>query len=89
MRKGDLKKRSMSIAGHDTSLSLEEGFWAGLKEIAESRAMTLSALVREIDKSRTQENLSSAIRVYVLRYFRTKAAIVQNNLRQGTAYLGG
>jgi predicted DNA-binding ribbon-helix-helix protein len=57
-------KRSIVIAGHKTSISLEDEFWNGLKAIAENRRRTLSGLVAEIDQNR-QGNLSSAIRVFV------------------------
>jgi predicted DNA-binding ribbon-helix-helix protein len=57
-------KRSIVIAGHKTSISLEDEFWNGLKAIAENRRRTLSGLVAEIDQSR-RGNLSSAIRVFV------------------------
>ncbi|MBW7837395.1 MAG: ribbon-helix-helix domain-containing protein [Sphingomonadales bacterium] len=60
-----LKKRSVSIAGHRTSISLEDAFWSALQRIARRRGLTLAALVSEIDSARTG-NLSSALRVYVL-----------------------
>ncbi|WP_199500077.1 ribbon-helix-helix domain-containing protein [Methylovirgula sp. 4M-Z18] len=53
------------IAGHRTSISLEDVFWDGLKRIAAERKMTVPALVAEIDVARPRVNLSSAIRVYV------------------------
>jgi predicted DNA-binding ribbon-helix-helix protein len=71
--KSPVVKRSIVVAGHKTSVSLEEAFWTSMKEISASRSMTLSDLVSEIDKGRKQGNLSSAIRLYVLDYFRTKA----------------
>lgn len=60
-----LKKRSIMIAGHATSVSLEEEFWDVLKEIAERRALSINQLVAEIDLGRGG-NLSSAVRVFVL-----------------------
>ena len=60
-------KRSISIAGHRTSISLEEPFWEGLRAIAAAKGMSVQALVGEIDSSRGEQNLSSAIRVTVLR----------------------
>jgi predicted DNA-binding ribbon-helix-helix protein len=66
-------KRSIVVAGHKTSVSLEEAFWNGMKEISGLRNMTLSELVGEIDGARQQGNLSSAIRLFVLDYFRTRA----------------
>src|ERR671926_1915388 len=63
-------KRSIVIAGHKTSVSLEDAFWQGLKQIANERDMTLSDLVASIDTDRRQGNLSSAIRLFVLDYYR-------------------
>jgi predicted DNA-binding ribbon-helix-helix protein len=59
-------KRSVSIAGHRTSISLEDAFWTELKAIAVKRAVPISALVAAIDAERASANLSSAIRVFVL-----------------------
>jgi predicted DNA-binding ribbon-helix-helix protein len=59
-------KRSIVIGGRKTSVSLEDAFWKGLKEIASARDLTLSALVTNIDSGRTSGNLSSAIRLVVL-----------------------
>jgi predicted DNA-binding ribbon-helix-helix protein len=59
-------KRSLTIAGHRTSVSLEDAFWSRLKAIAKERRLSLSALIAEIDASRGGANLSSAIRVFVL-----------------------
>ena len=71
--KSPVVKRSIVVAGHKTSVSLEEAFWTGMKEISAFRNMTLSELVGEIDSKRQQGNLSSAIRLFVLDYFRTRA----------------
>jgi predicted DNA-binding ribbon-helix-helix protein len=65
-------KRSIFINGRKTSVSLENEFWAGLHEIAKSRKTTAAELVGEIDRQRTTVNLSSAIRIYVYNYFRSK-----------------
>ena len=70
--KSPVVKRSIVVAGHKTSVSLEEAFWNGMKEISAARGLTLSELVGEIDGGRAQGNLSSAIRLYVLNYFRTR-----------------
>lgn len=59
-------KRSLTISGHRTSISLEDAFWRRLKGLAANRALSLSALIAEIDASRGSANLSSAIRVFVL-----------------------
>lgn len=67
-------KRSIIVAGARTSISLEEEFWIGLREIAEVRKISLSEIMGEIDRDRQRSNLSSATRVYVLRFFRTTPA---------------
>jgi predicted DNA-binding ribbon-helix-helix protein len=59
-------KRSIAIAGHRTSVSLEEIFWRELKSTAETRGLSIAALVAEIDAGRRGANLSSAIRVFIL-----------------------
>ncbi len=63
-------KHSLAIAGHRTSISLEEDFWEGLKSIAAQRGLSISALVAEIDSERGDANLSSALRVFVLKSVR-------------------
>ena len=69
-----ITKRSVMIAGHRTSVSLEDPFWAALGEVAASRGQSVQALVGAIDAGRNGENLSSAIRVFVLAAVRTSAA---------------
>ena len=64
-----LAKRSVLVAGHHTSLTLEDVFWGALKDIAAQRGLSVNALVTEIDAGRTG-NLSSAVRVFVLRTLR-------------------
>lgn len=68
--KSPVVKRSIVIAGHKTSVSLEDAFWQGLKQIAGDRNLTLSDLVASIDTERRQGNLSSAIRLFVLDFYR-------------------
>jgi predicted DNA-binding ribbon-helix-helix protein len=68
--KSQVIKRSIVIAGHKTSVSLEEAFWRSLKEIARERGITLSELVASIDSGRRHGNLSSAIRLFVLDHYR-------------------
>jgi predicted DNA-binding ribbon-helix-helix protein len=63
-------KRSLTIAGHRTSLSLEPEFWQALQEIARTEKKTLASIVGELDRTRGSRNLSSAIRVWLFR--RTK-----------------
>jgi predicted DNA-binding ribbon-helix-helix protein len=64
-----MRKRSVVIAGHRTSVSLETAFWSGLKEIAEQRGISVNRLVETIDAARGT-NLSSAIRVFVLQCYK-------------------
>jgi predicted DNA-binding ribbon-helix-helix protein len=73
MNKSPVVKRSIVVGGHKTSVSLEEAFWNGMKEISSLRSMTLSELVGEIDTNRHQGNLSSAIRLFVLDHFKSRA----------------
>ena len=70
--KSPVVKRSIVIAGHKTSVSLEEAFWRGLKDIAVSRGLTLSDMVGAIDAERRHGNLSSAIRLFVLEHYQTR-----------------
>ncbi len=65
-RGASIVKRSIAIAGHRTSVSLEEAFWRELKALARRRGRSVSALVAAIDAERKSANLSSAIRVFVL-----------------------
>ena len=65
-------KRSVVIAGHKTSVSLEDAFWKSFNEIAASRNMTLSDLLATIDSDRQHGNLSSAIRLFVLDHYRAQ-----------------
>jgi predicted DNA-binding ribbon-helix-helix protein len=70
---GESRKRSVVIAGHKTSVSLEPAFWDALKEIAASRKVSVNQIVRDIDTDH-EGNLSSAIRLHILRHYRTLAA---------------
>jgi predicted DNA-binding ribbon-helix-helix protein len=70
--KSAVVKRSVVIAGHKTSVSLEGAFWTALKEIAAGQQQTLSDLVEAIDAQRRQGNLSSAIRLFVLDHYRAR-----------------
>jgi predicted DNA-binding ribbon-helix-helix protein len=63
-------KRSIVVAGHKTSVSLEDEFWKAVKEIASERDLTLSELVGKVESEREFGNLSSAIRLFVLRFYR-------------------
>ncbi len=70
MAASSLRKRSVTVAGHSTSFSLEEEFWQDLHRIAKQRNLSLNALVSSIDAARAG-NLSSALRVFVLECYRS------------------
>jgi predicted DNA-binding ribbon-helix-helix protein len=74
-------KRSIVIAGHKTSISLEDAFWKSLKEIAGERNMTLQGLVGEIDANREHDNLSSAIRLFVIGVYRDRIELAKAGRR--------
>ena len=87
--KSSVVKRSIVVAGHKTSVSLEDAFWRGLKEIAGRRDMTLSDLVAAIDGERRHGNLSSAIRLYILDHYRGQVnGILREVVEVPTAPLG-
>ncbi|HEY5794996.1 MAG TPA: ribbon-helix-helix domain-containing protein [Bosea sp. (in: a-proteobacteria)] len=67
------RKRSLTIAGHRTSVSLEEPFWDALKEIAAAEELTVAALIAQVDSGREAVNLSSALRLYVLAHYKRLA----------------
>lgn len=73
-----MRKRSVTIDGHRTSISLEDAFWAELSALAKARGLSLNALVAEIDRSRESApepvNLSSALRLHVLDQLRGRSA---------------
>ncbi len=69
-----MEKRSITIAGHRTSISIEDPFWQALADIAASRRMSIAALIAEIDRKRPEAGgLSSAIRLHVLAWYKTSA----------------
>jgi predicted DNA-binding ribbon-helix-helix protein len=68
--KSQVVKRSINFTGRRTSITLEDAFWNGVKEIAASRAVTVPNLVNSINCERQHANLSSAVRLFVLRYYR-------------------
>jgi predicted DNA-binding ribbon-helix-helix protein len=68
-------KRSIIMNGHKTSVSLENEFWHGLREIAEQEHTTVQTLVEQIDRDRNTCNLSSAIRLFVLNHFRVREKV--------------
>jgi predicted DNA-binding ribbon-helix-helix protein len=68
-----LKKRSVTISGHSTSISMEDEFWSAFDQIAQSQKKSMANLISEIDeKRRDDQNLSSAIRVYILKQLQNK-----------------
>jgi len=69
-----MQKRSLTIAGHATSIALEPEFWVGLEAMAASRHAALTALIRGIDETRETPNLSSALRLAVLRWYQERPA---------------
>jgi predicted DNA-binding ribbon-helix-helix protein len=75
--KSPVVKRSVVLGGHKTSVSLEDEFFKGLKEIAGRRHMSLSDLVGAIDAQRQQGNLSSALRLFVLEFYRRQIPDVE------------
>ena len=74
-RKSTVLKRSVWVADRQTSVSLEDAFWLSLKEIASMHDMTLSELMTTIDSERQHRNLSSAIRVFVLEFYRQQIPV--------------
>ncbi len=78
-------KRSLSIKGHRTSISLEEPFWDELRALAAARAEPVAALVARIDAGRGEANLSSAIRVFVLESLRAARAPGNASAGEGEA----
>jgi len=83
--KSAVVKRSIVIGGHKTSVSLEDAFWKGLKEIASKREVTLSQLVGSIDSERRHGNLSSGLRLFVLDYYRSIIGQVPANRESNLA----
>lgn len=78
-------KRSFSLAGHRTSISLEAAFWDALREAAKAEGVPLAALVARIDQERGGAGLSGAVRVWVLDYFMRKA---EGRMAPGTGAAG-
>jgi predicted DNA-binding ribbon-helix-helix protein len=69
-----VKKRSIVIGSHKTSVSLEDSFWTCLKQIAHDRATTVAELIAVLDATRKGGNLSSTIRVFLLNHYRNNVA---------------
>ena len=85
--KSAIVKRSIVIAGHKTSVSLEDAFWSDLKNIARAQQASLSNIVAQIDKARQHGNLSSAIRLFVLDRIRAPERDRTNGLQVEAAAL--
>jgi predicted DNA-binding ribbon-helix-helix protein len=81
--KSSVTKRSVILTGHKTSVSLEDEFWKGLREIAHMRGMSASELITDINADRQNANLSSAIRLFVLAFYRDQ--IDSHVSREGNA----
>jgi predicted DNA-binding ribbon-helix-helix protein len=84
-RKSLIVIRSILIAGHKTSVSVEDAFWKGLKEIARGRDMTPPDLVTTINSKRKHNNLSSAVRLFVLDHYRRQAVGLLRRRRNAEA----
>ena len=68
-----MKKRSVNILGHQTSITLEDEFWDALKYEAQQNGLSVNALIAEIDEKRAAKNLSSAIRLYILEKLQSRS----------------
>ena len=85
--KSRILKRSIVIAGHKTSISLEDAFWHALKSIAAARQTTIAKVIASIDLERKNGNLSSAIRLFVLGHYQSKTAELRNLALIDKSYL--
>jgi predicted DNA-binding ribbon-helix-helix protein len=70
-------KRSVVVSGRQTSVTVEDQFWEGLTEIATELRLSIPALVTSINAERNHSNLSSAVRLFVLRYYRDRAMLTR------------
>jgi len=84
--KSTVVKRSVVVAGHKTSVMLEDEFWKGLRGIADVRDTTLSDLVSTINADRQRTNLSSAVRLFVLGFYRDQIGSLRD---QSSDHQGG
>jgi predicted DNA-binding ribbon-helix-helix protein len=76
-RKSPVRKRSIRLDAHKTSVTLEDAFWDAFKEIAAAQGTTVSRLIAALDskrRERLQSNLSSAVRLFVLEYYRSRCS---------------
>lgn len=74
------QKRSFSIKGHRTSVSLEEPFWDALREVAQQKNLPIAKLVETIDASRGNTGLSTALRIYLFDYFKSGKHLERSNV---------
>jgi len=81
--KSPIVKRSIMIAGHRTSISLEDAFWRGLKEIAAKHEMSVQNVVAAVHGGRHRGNLSSTLRLFVLEYYRADNRGITKQYREG------
>jgi predicted DNA-binding ribbon-helix-helix protein len=82
-------KRSVVLAGHKTSVSVEDAFWQSFKKIAARRHLTLSTLLTAIDSDRHHGNLSSAIRLFVLTFYRDQVEDIRKRPEAAEALING
>jgi len=88
--KSAIVKRSIMIAGHRTSISLEDAFWKGLKEIAAKHDTSVQNVVAAVHGGRHRGNLSSTLRLFVLEYYRTDNCKMSERRREaGNRSAGG
>lgn len=69
-------KRSIVIAGRKTSITLEDPFWAALREIAVERKTSLATIVNDVNRQRSEKNLSSTLRIFILDHYRRKCGSI-------------
>jgi predicted DNA-binding ribbon-helix-helix protein len=81
-----VKKRSIVIGRHKTSISLEDTFWMSLQQIARGREVTISDLIASLDAVRENSNLSSTIRVFVLDHYRAMVVAAAQRDREPDLY---
>jgi predicted DNA-binding ribbon-helix-helix protein len=81
-----VRKHSLVIAGHRTSVSLEALFWDALGDLAREKGLSIATLAADIDSARGKANLSSALRVYALQSFRDKSAALTASAAPATAH---
>ena len=67
-----MNKHTVKVNGHDTSVFIEEEFWLELKEISKLKKRSISGIITDVDKNKKTQNLSSAIRLYILNHLKNK-----------------